>query len=259
VVGVRLAAVGTVQDSALTPGTWRPLDLTEVRSLYGDGDMPDATHDVIAIDGPGGVGKTTTSRAIAAATGRAHLDTGAMYRAATLAVLQQGVDAEDAITVTAVVAAADIGYEDGRTFLNGEDVSAAIRTDEVDGAVSAVSAVAEVRSRMGALQRLWVERHGPSVVEGRDIGTVVFSESQRKVFLTADPEVRAARRATDEAATAGEAVAEQLARRDRLDSSREVSPLRPAADAVIIDTSELTPQEVVARVLAADSEAGAGS
>ncbi|MEE8330532.1 MAG: (d)CMP kinase [Acidimicrobiia bacterium] len=207
--------------------------------------------DVVAVDGPGGVGKTTISGALAAATGRAHLDTGAMYRAATLAVLEAGIDPADDVGVISVVTAADIGYEDGRTFLDGRDVTAPIRSREVDAAVSAVSAMPQVRSRLVELQRSWVERHGPSVAEGRDMGTVVFAKSKRKVFLTADPSVRAARRSGDAPDRPVDDIAGDLKRRDKFDSSRAISPLRPAQDAAVIDTTDLSEDEVLAAVLQA--------
>jgi cytidylate kinase len=252
-------AIGSVTDRHLAPGSWRPLSLDEVRALFGhsDDDYGDDA-DVVAIDGPGGVGKTTTARAVAEATGRSHLDTGAMYRAATLAVLQAGVDPGDAIGVIGVVAASDIGYEDGSTLLDGTDVSDDIRGENVDAAVSAVSAIPEVRSRLVAAQRAWVGRHGPSVVEGRDIGTVVFPATPYKVFLTAAADTRAARRAADAEASPGKDVAADLARRDRLDSSRAASPLRQAEDAMVIDTTHLTPEEVVSLVLEAVSDGVAG-
>jgi 23S rRNA pseudouridine2605 synthase len=257
VVALVRTAIGSVRDQQLEPGSWRHLTLSEVRSLFGRGGATShPAADVIAIDGPGGVGKTTTAMALATVTARSHLDTGAMYRAATLAVLQAGVDPDDAFGVVAVVAGADIAYENGRAFLNGVDVTKEIRSAEVDAAVSAVSAVAEVRSRLVEVQRSWVERHGASVVEGRDIGTVVFAETPNKIFLTADPQVRAARRFGDAEDRLPEEIAAELQRRDEFDSSREVSPLRPAPDAFVIDTTDLEPREVVAATLAAIGLAG---
>jgi cytidylate kinase len=207
---------------------------------------------VIAIDGPGGVGKSTVAKRVAGTLGLAHLDTGATYRAATLAVVEAGIDPADAGAVTSVVDRCTFGYQDGRILLNGRDVSAPVRSSAVTAAVSAVSAIPAVRERIVAMQREWVVARGTAaVVEGRDIGSVVFPDAALKVFLTATPEVRAARRAGD--AEAGsmdvEAIAADLRRRDHLDSSREVSPLRPASDAHIIDTSDLTLDQVVAAVL----------
>ena len=242
-------AIGAVSDQHLEPGSWRPLTLSEVRHLFGEEREPaDDPPDVIAIDGPGGVGKTTTARALAEALDRAHLDTGAMYRAATLAVLNAAVAVDDLMGVVAVVVDSDIGYEAGRTYLDGRDVTAETRTAEVEAAVSAVSAVPEVRERLVAEQRDWVIAHGPSVVEGRDIGTVVFARTPYKVFLTADPAVRAERRASDTEDRPTDAVAEDLARRDKWDSSRTASPLRPSEDAVVIDTTDLSVDEVLAKV-----------
>jgi CMP/dCMP kinase len=197
---------------------------------------------VIAIDGPSGVGKSTVSSRVAARLGLPHLDTGATYRVATLAVLEAGIDVTDTEAVVAEIGLVDIDYELGRATLDGRDVTAAIRSPAVTTAVSPIAAIPEVRSLLVAVQRRWVEeRGGAAVVEGRDIGTVVFPEAEVKVFLTAPPEVRADRRFRD-AETAGrpvDDVAADLARRDHLDSTRAASPLQPAADASIIDTSEL--------------------
>lgn len=207
---------------------------------------------VIAIDGPGGVGKSTVARGVAAARGLEHLDTGSTYRAATLAVLRAGVDPGDAPAVVAVVTHADIAYVDGVVCLDGERVGAEVRSEEVTAAVSAVSAVPDVRSHIVELQRGWVQdRGGSAVVEGRDIGTVVFPQAPVKVYLTARPEVRAARRARDAEADGADLdeIAAALASRDRKDSTRAASPLRPAADAVTIDASDLSATEVIALVL----------
>jgi cytidylate kinase len=207
---------------------------------------------VIAVDGPGGVGKSTVSRRVAAALGFEHLDTGSTYRAATLAAVAAGADPADRAAVTDIVDNCMIGYHKGRILLDGRDVSSEVRSTEVTAAVSAVSAIPQVRQRIVAMQRAWVADHGgKAVVEGRDIGTVVFPDAALKVFLTASPEVRAARRAGDaEAGTLDvEAIAADLRRRDHLDSSREVSPLRPAEDAHIVDTSALDLDQVVAAVL----------
>lgn len=207
---------------------------------------------VIAIDGPGGVGKTTVARAVAAALDLPHLDTGSYYRAATLAVLEAGVDAADTDAVVRIVAAADFDYRDRRMHLDGRDVAVETRSAEVTALVSPVSAIPELRRIVVAAQRDWVRRHGGSaVVEGRDIGTVVFPDAAVKVYLTADPEVRARRRLGDaEAADVDpERVAELLRMRDRIDSTRTASPLRPAEDAVTIDTTHLTAEQVVDAVL----------
>jgi CMP/dCMP kinase len=212
---------------------------------------------VVAIDGPAGSGKSTIARGVAAALSLRVLDTGAMYRAATLAALERGVDLADSDAVTAAARDADIEVgEDGGDVvrLDGRDVSADIRGPAVTAAVSIVSAHAEVRKVMVARQRAWVDRHDSCVVEGRDIGTVVFPDAAVKVFLTASDEERARRRQRDEEAAARptevEAVRDALARRDSLDSGRAASPLRPAEDALVIDTTGRTVDDVVAEIVA---------
>ncbi len=207
---------------------------------------------VVAIDGPGGVGKSTVARGVAAALGVAYLDTGSYYRAATVAVLNAGVAPDDGPGAVAVVRASDLDYRDGMIHLDGADVSTEIRSPEVTAAVSAVSAVPELREIVVDQQRAWVDRHGGSaVVEGRDIGTVVFPDATAKIYLTASAEVRARRRAGDaEAADLNvDEIAADLRRRDAADSGRAASPLRPADDAMILDTSELGIDAVVAAVL----------
>lgn len=205
---------------------------------------------MVAVDGPGGVGKSTVSRRVAARIGVAHLDTGAFYRAATLAVLEGQVDPADEAAVVGVVSPLDIDQADGATRLDGADVSTRIRGADVNEVVSVVSAYRQVRERMVSLQREWVGRHGNrAVVEGRDIGTVVFPEATVKVFLDADPRVRALRRSGETSGAPAE-VAASLRRRDLLDSNRTVSPLVAAGDATVIDTTHLSIDEVVERVLA---------
>lgn len=205
---------------------------------------------VVAIDGPGGSGKSTVSRRLAGRLGLPHLDTGAFYRAATVAVLRSGTDPGDEEAVVDVVDRADFDQRGGRMLLDGEDVSSGIRTEDVTAAVSAVAANPVVRRRMVALQRAWVERHGGSaVVEGRDIGSVVFPDALLKVFLTASPEERARRRAREHE-TNEDAIAADLRRRDRSDSTREASPLVQARDAWVLDTTEMGIDEVVDRIAA---------
>jgi cytidylate kinase len=186
-----------------------------------------------------------------------YLDTGAMYRIVTLAVLRAGVDLQnvDAIGATAATVDLSVGYDpdEDRSYLAGEDVSAEIRGDEVTKAVSAVSAVPAVRARLVDLQRELAAGQGSVVVEGRDIGTVVLPDADIKIFLTASAEERARRR-NDQNVTAGlpddyEAVLADVKRRDHLDSTRPVSPLRAADDAVIVDTSDMNESEVVAHLL----------
>lgn len=215
----------------------------------------------VAIDGPAGSGKSTVAHAIADRCGLTLLDTGAMYRSVALACVERGLDLEDKEAVAAVAREVTITFgqgENGQTVqLDGRDVTSAIRTPQIDKAVSPVSANPKVREAMVAQQQA-IGELGDVVAEGRDIGTVVFPDAEVKVFLTADPAARALRRAVqrdgrdaakDANATADEsAVAEILAdliRRDEYDSNREASPLRPAEDAVHIDSSDKTVDEVV--------------
>ena len=210
---------------------------------------------VIAIDGPAGTGKSSVSRGLAKAVGARYVDTGAMYRIATLAMLRAGVDLDDP---AAIAAASDVPISVGfdpeveQTCLGGEDVSALIRGDDVTRAVSAVAAVPEVRARLVRLQRELAEGADSVVVEGRDIGTVVLPDADVKIFLTASAETRATRRNAQNMA-AGlpdeyETVLADVIRRDHLDSTRAVSPLRPADDALIVDTSDMTQAEVIAHL-----------
>lgn len=213
--------------------------------------MPSTSH-VIAIDGPAGTGKSSVSRLLAQRVGAEYLDTGAMYRAVTLAVLRAGVPADDADAVARIVgdASVELSETDGATTvrLDGEDVSTAIREADVTANVSAVSAHHPVREKLVQLQRAAAEGRYV-VVEGRDIGTVVFPEADLKVFLTATPQARAQRRLRQDTAAGRvsdyESVLESVNRRDHLDSTRAVSPLRPADDAVHFDTSDLTLAQVL--------------
>ena len=221
---------------------------------------------VIAIDGPSGSGKSTVARGVAARLGLEVLDTGAMYRAVTLAAMQRGADLHDAVGCEAAAVDSDI-VVDGSVLLDGDDVTAAIRGPEVTAAVSTVSAHPGVRAVLVERQRAWVETHGGGVVEGRDIGTVVFPDAPVKVFLTASDATRAARRARDEAAAARDAavdvVAADLARRDELDSTRATSPLLAADDAIVVDntTRDVADviDEIVQRAEAAFASAGDAS
>lgn len=208
---------------------------------------------VIAVDGPSGTGKSTVARKLAARLRLRYLDTGAMYRAATVAALERGIDPADPAAVTEAVRRARIEISTDATpavvLLDGHDVSIEIRSAAVTGAVSAVSAVGAVRQLLLTRQRELIGIGG-MVVEGRDIGTVVWPQAPVKVYLTARGDVRARRRADELGGTAQlHAVAADLQRRDGLDSSREASPLAKAADAVEIDTSELTVDEVVDRLV----------
>jgi cytidylate kinase len=206
---------------------------------------------VVAVDGPSGSGKSTVSRRLAAALGARYLDTGAMYRAVTLAVLQTGVDPHDADAVTKVAMDVRIVVgtdpENPTTRLDGMAVNREIRGPEVTGAVSAVAAVPAVRRILVAQQREIIATAARIVVEGRDIGTVVAPDARPKVYLTASADTRAHRRSTESAANL-DATAADLARRDRLDSTRTTDPLARAADAVELDTTGLDIDEVVARL-----------
>lgn len=205
---------------------------------------------IITVDGPGGTGKSTVSRLLAERAGLPHLDTGAFYRAATLAVLEAGVDPYDEAGVIEVVSRSDLEQEDGRMYLDGRDVSAEIREERVTQAVSAVSAHPGLRRMLVEAQRAWVERHGGGVIEGRDIGSVVFPEAPFKFYLDASPEVRARRRA-DQTGESYDEVLEDLRRRDRIDSTRAASPLVVPDGAMVIDTSNLGVEEVVETMLEA--------
>ncbi len=208
---------------------------------------------VVAIDGPSGSGKSTVGRGVAGELGFHVLDTGAMYRSITLAVLDGGADASDEAACARIARDAQIELEDEVVRLDGRDVSAEIRGPTVTATVSTVSAHPEVRTVLVAQQRAWVDRHGGGVVEGRDIGTVVFPDAPVKVFLTASDEERARRRHLDEEAADRAvdvaAVQESLHRRDALDSGRAASPLRPADDAIVVDTTAMTAAEVVADIV----------
>ena len=210
----------------------------------------------VTLDGPSGTGKSSVARAVAAKLGADYLDTGAMYRAATVAVLDAGVDPEDAEAVARVVAAARI--EVGTTaseelvLVDGVDVAERIRGAAVTRAVSPVSAVPAVRRQLVDQQRSLVAAAVGVVVEGRDIGTVVLPDATCKVYLTAAPEIRAERRAGQLGLTEPDeiaALAEDLRRRDEYDSSRADSPLRPASDAIVVDGTDVAREAVVERVV----------
>ena len=206
---------------------------------------------VIAIDGPSGSGKSTVARGVAAALGLRYLDTGAMYRATTWLALQQGIALDDADALAGMATRARLELTTDaapvRVRVDGVDVTEAIRGADVTAAVSAVSAVPGVRAAMVRRQREVIGAGG-IVVEGRDIGTAVAPTAELKVFLTADEDVRAQRRAL-EVADGVETTREALARRDRLDSSRTASPLTQPADAVVIDSSALSADAVIAAIV----------
>jgi cytidylate kinase len=201
---------------------------------------------VIAIDGPVGSGKSTVARAVAERLGLDCLETGAMYRAVALAVIRRCATGEigpemDTADVVAVAESVDLDQRRDRVFLDGEDVTDEIRSAMVGGTVSAFAAVPEVRARLVDLQRQWVADHGGAVVEGRDIGSVVFPDAELKVFLTATPEERAKRRSDEDA--------DDVRRRDRIDSTRAVSPLVVPEGAVVIDSTGRSVDEVVDHIV----------
>jgi cytidylate kinase len=205
---------------------------------------------VIAIDGPAGSGKSTVARRLAEKLGLDYLDTGAMYRAVTFAALRHGIDPSDAADVARLVPLLQVQVDDDGVRVDGVDATIEIRGPEVTRAVSTVAANPEVRAVLVARQRAWAEARGGGVVEGRDIATVVFPDAELKVYLTARPEVRAARRSKEVTDLSYETVAADLARRDALDQGREASPLAVAADAVQVDTSDRPIDEIVEDLLA---------
>jgi CMP/dCMP kinase len=205
---------------------------------------------VIAIDGPAGSGKSTVARAVASRLGLEYLDTGAMYRAVTFGAMRRGIDPDDLEPVARVARDLDLRMAgDGSVVVDGVDATIEIRGPEVTRAVSIVAANPAVRKEMRRRQREWAAERGGGVMEGRDIGTVVFPDAELKVYLDASPEVRASRRSKEVADLAYETVAADLARRDALDQGRDDSPLQEATDAVVIDTSDLSVDEIVSAVL----------
>jgi len=205
---------------------------------------------VIAIDGPAGSGKSTVARALASALGLQYLDTGAMYRAVTFAVLRSGGDPCDAETAAASARSVQLDIGLDRVLVDGFDATLEIRGPEVTRAVSEVAANPAVRHELVTRQREWTRQRGGGVLEGRDIGTVVFPDAELKIYLTADPAERARRRAKEVTDLDYETVAADLARRDALDSNRKADPLAEAGDAVVVDTTGLDIDGVVASVLA---------
>lgn len=214
--------------------------------------MPDGGL-ILAVDGPSGTGKSTTCRALAKQLDAKYVDTGAMYRVATLAVLRAGIDPADNEAVIAATRELPLEVSDDPdstdVILDGENVAGEIRGREVTQNVSAVSAIPEVRTNLVELQRKLAREAHRAIVEGRDIGTVVLVDAPAKAFLTASPEVRATRRYDQDIAAGRDAdydtVLADVIRRDELDSSRATSPLRPAEDAEIIDTSDMDKGEVL--------------
>jgi len=218
---------------------------------------------VIAIDGPSGAGKGTVARAVASQLGYRHVDSGAMYRAVAWRALLEGVPLDDEAAVARLAEASVIHVGPDRVTIDGDDVTRAIRTPEIDRGAAAVARLPRVRSVLVNQQREQGE-NGGIVMEGRDIGTVVFPHADVKIYLDASPEERARRRATDPAHSGGPAavadVATLLVERDRLDRTRITSPLYAAADAIVVDTTgksiDAVVNEVLAHVKTRELEAG---
>jgi cytidylate kinase len=203
---------------------------------------------VIAIDGPAGAGKSTVGRALAERLDVGYLDTGAMYRAMTFAALRRGVAVGDHDGVAAIAPDVRMSIEDGRVTVDGVDATAAIRGRDVTDSVSQVAANPVVRNVLVERQRAWVARHGGGVVEGRDIGSVVFPDADLKLYVTASPRVRAERRVREIGGDVGEVEA-AIILRDRFDSSRDHSPLTEAEGAIVVDTTGMTIDEVVDHII----------
>lgn len=203
---------------------------------------------VVAIDGPAGAGKSTIAKALAAKLGVRYLDTGAMYRAVTFAAMSSGIDLTDQNLVAELTRDSKMLLTDESVVINGVDATAAIRSSEVTAAVSTVAANSQVRTELRERQRQWIAGQNGGVVEGRDIGSVVFPDATLKVYLTASPIVRARRRVAQSGGNVDE-IATSIASRDLQDSSRSDSPLTQTDDAVIIDTSDRSIDEVVAHLV----------
>jgi CMP/dCMP kinase len=203
---------------------------------------------VIAIDGPAGSGKSTVARRLAERLGLDYLDTGAMYRAVTFAALRRGIDPADTGPVAELARVVDLDVTTDHVRVDGVDATIEIRGPEVSRAVSLVAANPEVRAELVRRQREWAYERSGGVMEGRDIGTVVFPDAMLKVYLNARPEVRAERRAAEVSDLDYETVAADMARRDAFDQGREADPLRRADDAIQFDTSDMSIDEIVAEL-----------
>ena len=203
---------------------------------------------VIAIDGPAGAGKSTVGKAVARRLGLEYLDTGAMYRAVAFAALRRGIPVTDDPAVATLARQLELSVSEDGVVVDGVDATAEIRSREVTEAVSAVAANTPVRDELRARQREWAGARGGGVIEGRDIGTVVFPDATLKLFVTASPRVRAERRVAELGGDVDE-VAASIAERDRRDMSRADGPLRAAEGAAVVDTTGLSIDEVVERII----------
>ena len=203
---------------------------------------------VIAIDGPAGAGKSTIAKALAARLGLEYLDTGAMYRAVTFAALREGLDLDDTEAVAVLSQRLRLDVSERGVLADGVDATAAIRGTEVTSNVSKVAANSGVRTELRARQQAWAAERGGGVIEGRDIGSVVFPDAELKLYLTASPRTRAERRVAEAGGDVDE-IEKAIAARDHLDSTRSDSPLTEASGSITVDTTGLTIDEVLARIL----------
>jgi len=225
--------------------------------VSGTADETDAGLLVIAIDGPAGAGKSTVGRAVARRLGLEYLDTGAMYRAVTFAALRRGIPVTDDAAIAELARHLELEVGEHGVFVDGIDATTAIRGREVTEAVSAVAAITPVREELRTRQRQWARARGGGVIEGRDIGSVVFPDATLKLYVTASPRVRAERRVAELGGDVDE-IAASIAERDRRDMERADGPLRAADGAVVVDTSEMSIDEVVEHILGLLPE-GAGT
>ncbi len=204
---------------------------------------------VIAIDGPAGSGKSTMAKALAARLNLDYLDTGAMYRAVAFAAIQKQIRPSEIEEITEIAKSLDLELTEESCVVNGVDATTEIRGPEVTSLVSQVATMPEVRIEMVKRQRAWAETRNGGVMEGRDIGSVVFPDAMLKIYLTASEEVRAARRAAEVKEGDVATIAADIERRDAVDTQRTASPLVEAEDAIVVDTSAMTLQQVVDHVI----------
>ncbi len=212
---------------------------------------------IITIDGPSGAGKSSISTVLSQRLGFEYLDTGAMYRASALHMKQKGISLSDRSSVAEEMNRIEIGFDDGRVFLNGVDVSEEIRTPEMDMAASEISKIPDVRKHMTRMQRKIAQEQTAMnrglIAEGRDMGTVVFPDAHLKIFLDASPEERAKRRyrqlSEKGLKITFETILQQIKKRDKNDKDRDIAPLKPASDAVIIDSSEMNIEQVTSMII----------